>query len=184
MYDQPATTMALGDESETSSTMRTENSMTDQPSRLRRQATMMRIINVPMRRILALPFSTPLSKRLMLLYLTGRRSGRSYRQPVSYVKDGDLLLTPGGGNWKLNLEPGRPERIRLGGRDVLARPDLIDDVEEIDKALMTMTAINPRAASFIPIARREDGHFDRDGLINAVAHGFRIVGWHLDLSTE
>ena len=109
--------------------------MTDRPSRLRRQATMMRIINVPMRRILALPFSTPLSKRLMLLYLTGRRSGRSYRQPVSYVKDGDLLLTPGGGNWKLNLEPGRPERIRLGGRDVPARPDLIDS------ALMTMTAV-------------------------------------------
>jgi hypothetical protein len=176
--------MPLGDESETNSTTRTENSMTDRPPRMRRQATMMRIINVPMRRILALPFSTPLSKRLMLLYLTGRRSGRSYRQPVSYVKDGDSLLTPGGGNWKLNLEPGRPERIRLGGRDVTARRDLIDDVEDIDNALMTMTAVNPRTASFIPITRRADGHFDRDGLVNAVAHGFRIVRWHLDPSTE
>ena len=116
----------------------------------------------------------------MLLYLTGRRSGRSYRQPVSYVKAGDSLLTPGGGNWKLNLDSGRPERIRLNGRDVTARPDLIDDVSEIDTALMTMTAANPRTASFIPIARRDDGHFDRDGLINAVAHGFRIVRWNLD----
>ncbi len=95
-----------------------------------------------------------------------------------------LALTPGGGNWKLNLEPGRPERIRLGGRDVTARPDLIDDVDEIDNALMTMTAVNPRTASFIPIARRDDGHFDRDGLTNAVAHGFRIVRWHLDASVE
>lgn len=161
--------------------------MTDpkrRPPRLRRQATVMRIVNVPMRRILAVPFSTPLSKRLMLLYLTGRRTGRSYRQPVSYVKDGDLLLTPGGGNWKLNLEPGRPERIRLDGRDVTARPDLIDDVNEIDSALMRMTALNPRTARFIPIARRDDGHFDRDGLFNAVAHGFRIVRWHLDRSAE
>lgn len=157
--------------------------MTDRPPRLRLQATMMRIINVPMRRILALPFSTPLSKRLMLLYLTGRRSGRSYRQPVSYVKDGESLLTPGGGNWKLNLEPGRSERIRLNGRDVSARPDLIDNVDEIDSALMTMTAVNPRTASFIPIARQDDGHFDRDGLINAVAHGFRIVRWHLASSS-
>jgi hypothetical protein len=80
----------------------------------------MRLVNLPIRRILSLPFSTPLSKRLMLLYLTGRRSGRSYRQPVSYVKDGDSLLTPGGGNWKLNLVPGRAERIRLRGRDVTA----------------------------------------------------------------
>jgi hypothetical protein len=145
---------------------------------------LMRFINVPMRRILALPFSTPLSKRLMLLYLTGRRSGRSYRQPVSYVQDGGSLLTPGGGNWKLNLEPGRPERIRLDGRDVTARPELIDDVDEIDKALMTMTSVNPRTASFIPIGRRDDGHFDREGLINAVAHGFRIVRWYVDRPAE
>ena len=150
----------------------------------RRQATMMRIINVPMRRILALPFSTPLSKRLMLLYLTGRRSGRSYRQPVSYFGVGDSLLTPGGGNWKLNLEPGRPERIRLAGRDLTARPDLIDDLDEIDNALVKMTAMSPRTASFIPIPRQDDGRFDRDGLITAVEHGFRIVRWHLDTSSD
>ena len=158
--------------------------MTDRPPRMRRQATLMRVINVPMRRVLALPFPTPLSKRLMLVYLTGRRSGRSYRQPVSYVQDGGSLLTPGGGNWKLNLEPGRPERLRLDGRDVSARPELIDDVDEIDEALFTMTSVNPRTASFIPIARRDDGHFDRDGLINAVAHGFRIVRWHLEPSAK
>jgi hypothetical protein len=154
--------------------------MTDRPPTLRRQAMAMRIINVPMRRILALPFSTPLSKRLMLLYLTGRRTGRSYRQPVSYVRVGDVLLTPGGGNWKLNLEAGRPERIRLNGRDVSARPDLIDDVDEIDSALMTMAAVNPRTASFVPIPRRDDGHFEPAGLTKAVNHGFRIVRWHLD----
>ncbi len=95
----------------------------------------MRLVNPPMSRVLTLPLSTPISKRFMLLYLTGRRSGGSHRQPVSYVKDGDLLLTPGGGNLKLNLEPGRPERFRLDGRDVTARPDLIDS------ALMTMTAV-------------------------------------------
>lgn len=164
--------------------MKTENPMSDRPPRMRRQARAMRLVNLPMRRILALPFPTPLSKRLMLLYLTGRRSGKSYRQPVSYVRDGDLLLTPGGGNWKLNLEPGRPERIRLGGRVVTARPDQLDDIDEIDGALMTMTAVNPRTASFVPITRQDDGHFDRDGLINAVAHGFRIVRWHLNPSTE
>ncbi len=143
----------------------------------------MRVVNVPMRQLLALPFPTPLSKRLMLLYLTGRRSGRSYRQPVSYVRDGGSLLTPGGGNWKLNLEPGRPERIRLDGRMVMVRPDLVDDADEIDKALMTMTALNPNTAKFIPIARQDDGHFEREGLTNAVAHGFRIVRWHLASAT-
>jgi hypothetical protein len=76
------------------------------------------------------------------------------------------------------------KRIRLDGREITARPDLIDDVDEVDSALMIMAAVNPRSASFIPISRRDDGHFDRDGLINAVAHGFRLVQWHPDRPAE
>jgi hypothetical protein len=140
----------------------------------------MRTINVPMRRLLALPFRTPLSKNLMLLYLTGRRTGKSYRQPVSYVRYEGSLLTPGGGKWKLNLEPGRPERVRLAGRDVRARPDIVAGLDEIDSLLMIMTDASPRTARFIPIPRRDDGHFDRAALANAISHGFRIVRWHLD----
>jgi hypothetical protein len=44
----------------------------------------------------------------MLVYLTGRKTGRHYRQPVSYIRDGESLLTPGGGRWKLNLVEGQP----------------------------------------------------------------------------
>jgi len=149
------------------------------PPRMRRQARIMRMVNVPMRRILGLPFRTPLSRNLMLLYLTGRRTGKSYRQPVSYVRHDDTLLTPGGGKWKLNLVPGRPTRIRLGGRDILARPDLVADPGEVDRLLMIMTDVNPRTAGFIPIPRGEDGHFDEADLARAVSHGFRIVRWHL-----
>ena len=152
------------------------------PQRMRRQAAVMRMVNVPMRRILGLPFRTPLSKNLMLVYLTGRRTGRSYRQPVSYVRHGDSLLTPGGGKWKLNLEPGRPERVRLAGRDVRARPDIVAGLDEIDSLLMIMTDANPRTARFIPIPRRDDGHFDRAALANATSRGFRMVRWHLDSS--
>ncbi|HWF34708.1 MAG TPA: nitroreductase/quinone reductase family protein, partial [Solirubrobacteraceae bacterium] len=99
------------------------------------QAKVMRVINVPMRLVLGLPFPTPLGRRLMLVYLTGRRTGRHYRQPVSYVRDGDTLLTPGGGNWKLNLAEDHPVRIRLAGRDIVARPELIGDVDEVERLL-------------------------------------------------
>jgi hypothetical protein len=47
--------------------------------------------------LLGLLFPTPKSKRLMLVHHTGRVTGKHYRQPVSYVRDGDILLTPGGG---------------------------------------------------------------------------------------
>ena len=97
------------------------------PLRRRLQARAMRVVNVPMRRALALPFATPLSSRLMLVFLTGRRTGRSYRQPLSYVRQGDTLLTPGGGTWKRNLVEGGAVRIRLRGQDVLAVPELVGD---------------------------------------------------------
>jgi hypothetical protein len=159
--------------------MATVTSAQGPPQRMRRQAMLFRIVNVPMRRILGLPFRTPLSKNLMLLYLTGRRTGKSYRQPVSYVRDGDTLLTPGGGKWKLNLAAGRAEKIRLAGRIVQARPDIVAEPGEVDRLLMIMTEANPRAAGFIPIPRREDGHFDQDRLSAAISGGFRIIRWHL-----
>jgi hypothetical protein len=146
----------------------------------RLQARMMRVINVPMRMVLGLPFATPLSRRLMLVFLTGRKTGKSYRQPVSYVQQATTLLTPGGGKWKLNLQEGRPERIRLRGHDVLARPELVSDLDEVERLLGVMTAANPRVRSFVAIPTGPDGRLDHGRLQTAVNYGFRVVRWHLD----
>jgi len=141
---------------------------------------MFRAINVPMRFVLGLPFPTPPSGRLMLVFLTGRKTGRSYRQPVSYVRHGETLLTPGGGRWKLNLVEGRPERIRLRGRDVMARPEIVSDVDEIDRLLGVMAESNPTVARFVGVPRGPDGRFDRARLETAVRYGFRVIHWHLE----
>lgn len=148
------------------------------PLKRRLQARAFRVINVPMRFVLSLPIATPLGRSLMLVFITGRKTGRIYRQPISYAVDGDVLLTPGGGKWKLNLRPDAPVRIRLRGQDITAAPELVSDTDEVDKLLTTMVAANPRAAAFIGIARDKDGHFDRVGLERAIKYGFRIVRWH------
>jgi len=153
------------------------------PGRLTRQARMMNLVNVPMRLLLQLPFATPLSRQLMLLYVRGRKTNRIYRQPVSYVRDGETLLTPGGGRWKLNLHEGECIRIRLAGRDRLARPDLVTDVNEVEVLLRKMMQVNPRITSFAPVVR-PDGQIDRARLENAVRYGFIIVRWHLDCSPQ
>jgi hypothetical protein len=152
--------------------------LSQRPRSRRIQARLMRVINVPMRRLLGVPFPTPLGSRLMLVYLTGRRTGRHYRQPVSYVRHEDTLLTPGGGNWKLNLEEGQPVHIRLRGRDITARPELVSDLDQIETLLGVLVAKNPRSAAFIRIPRSPSGQFDRTALENAVRYGFRVVRWH------
>ncbi len=153
---------------------------TKRPLGRRIQQRVFRVLNVPMRAVLGLPFATPLSGRLMLVFLTGRKTGKSYRQPLSYVRDGTVLLTPGGGNWKLNLQAGRPQRIRLRGRDVLARPEIVADAGEIERLLAVMTAANPMAGRFVAIPKGPDGRLDPARLDAAVRYGFRIIRWHLD----
>jgi hypothetical protein len=146
----------------------------------RRQARTMRMVNVPMRAVLRLPFPTPLSANLMLVSYTGVKSGRAYLQPVSYAGDGDTLLTPGGGRWTLNLKGSRPVRLRLRGRTVPAHADLVSDPAEVEQLLEVIAAGNPRAMRFLPIPRRPDGRLDPDVLETAIRHGFCVVRWHLD----
>jgi deazaflavin-dependent oxidoreductase (nitroreductase family) len=153
--------------------------MAPNPTAMRRRQRVMRIVNVPMRTVLGMPFPTPLGGNLMLISYTGRKTGKAYRQPVSYARDGDVLLTPGGGRWTLNLRDGRPVRLRLRGRDVSARPELVTDPAEVERLLGAIARENPRAAKFVPIPRLPGGHLDPDILTAAIDHGFSIVRWHL-----
>jgi deazaflavin-dependent oxidoreductase (nitroreductase family) len=145
---------------------------------LRRRARVMRAVNVPMRLVLGMPFPTPPGRALMLLTFTGRKTGRIYRQPVSYARDGDVLLTPGGGRWTLNMTDGRPVRIRVRGRDLTARPELVTDPAEVQRLFGAIVRENPRAARFVPISRGADGRLDPAGLRAAISRGFCIVRWH------
>lgn len=152
--------------------------VTRRPLRRRAQARLMRIINVPMRLVLGLPVGTPLGGRLMLAFITGRKTGKLYRQPLSYVRQGDTLLTPGGGRWKLNLTHDRPVRLRIRGRDQFAMPEIIRDPAEVESLLDTMAAVNPAVNRFVGVPRDAQGRLDQDRLGLAIRYGFGIVRWH------
>ena len=119
---------------------------------MRRRTRIMRAVNMPMRAALSLPFATPLSGNLMLISHIGRKTGKQYRQPVSYVRDGAVLLTPGGGRWTRNLVSGRPVRIRLRGRAAAARPELVADPVEVERLLGVIAQKNPAGRPVHPDA--------------------------------
>ncbi len=144
-------------------------------------ARLMRVLNVPMRAVLGLPFPTPMGRRLMLVHHVGRKTGRRYRQPVSYAAMPDgALLTPGGGRWVRNLTDGLPVHIQLRGRKVLAVPELISDPGQLQEALGAFSAANPFAARFIPLLSGGGAKPRREALEAAARHGFRMVRWHLE----
>lgn len=130
--------------------------------------------------VLRLPFQTPMSRRLMLLSYTGRKTGRSYTIPVSYVQQGDDLLIPGGGAWKINLENRAAVRIRFRGKEYSAIPEVIRDPDEVEELVTFMMAANPAVGRFIGVPKQADGCPDREKLDEAVRGGFALVRLHLD----
>jgi hypothetical protein len=165
---------------ETNPADKTAANKAGRPLGRRIQARVMGVMNVPMRLILGLPFPTPLSGSLMLLSYKGRKTGKAYRQPVSYVQQGNTLLTPGGGNWKWNLQDSPRVRIRLRGRDVWEQPELIRDPGQIEQLLAVMAAVNPTVTAFVGVSEGPDGRLDRRKLEEAANHGFRIVRWQIE----
>jgi hypothetical protein len=107
------------------------------------------------------------------------KARRNSAHKVSYLPDGNTLLTPGGGRWKLNLKPSQCVRLPLRGRDVPARPELIRDVSEVERLLRRMQAVSSRITSFVPVGGSR-GEIDHAGLQTAINYGFALIRWHFD----
>lgn len=69
-----------------------------------------------MRFLLNSPLHWPLSRWFAILAWTGRRSGRQYSTPVSYVREGSTAWISTGDKWWHNLMPdGAPVAMRIAG---------------------------------------------------------------------
>ena len=119
-----------------------------------------------------------MSGQLMLLSFTGRRTGRSYTTPVSYVREGTDLLVPGGGAWWKNLTSGTAT-VRLQGKWHVVTPEVIREPVALSAVLGRMLAINPAIAAFTGIRLGSDGWPFAESLERERRRGFVIVRLHL-----
>ena len=140
--------------------------------------SVMRYFNPFMRLVLGSRAHRMMSGRLMLLSFTGRRTGRSYITPVSYVREGTNLLVPGGGAWWKNLASGTA-RVRLQGTWHVVTPEVIREPEALSAVLSRMLAINPAIAVFTGIRPGSDGRPFAKSLERERRRGFVVVRLHL-----
>jgi hypothetical protein len=77
---------------------------------------LLRALNPIMRVLLDSPLHWPLSRWFAILAWTGRRSGRRYSTPVSYVREGSTAWITTGDTWWRNLQVGAPVEMRVAGR--------------------------------------------------------------------
>jgi deazaflavin-dependent oxidoreductase (nitroreductase family) len=120
-----------------------------------------------------------MSRQLLLVAFTGRKTGRSYTTPVSYVREGDRLLIPGGGAWWKNLGSG-PVSVRLRGSWFSVTPEVITESSSLSEVLGRMMAANPALTVLTGIRRGADGLPAPESLERERRRGFVVVRLQLE----
>ncbi|HET6744436.1 MAG TPA: nitroreductase/quinone reductase family protein [Candidatus Limnocylindria bacterium] len=92
--------------------------------------TLLRLLNPFMRWLLQSPVHWPLSRWFAVLAWKGRKSGRDYSTPVSFVRDGSTAYVTTGDRWWRNLTGGAPVRMRVSGRWRAANAVPVTDEEQ------------------------------------------------------
>ena len=93
--------------------------------------------------LLRSPLHALLSSGLLLLTITGRHTGRRYRIPVGYQRDGDDLVVMVSEarrkQWWRNYYEPAPVSVRLRGRDRPGRAELVAPGSDEFRALVERT---------------------------------------------
>lgn len=108
-------------------------------------------VNRAVSALLRSPLHRLLSRKLLLISFTGRKSGRRFTTPVTYLRseDGRLAFFSNGGWWK-NLAGGAPVTLRIQGREQAALAEPVTDVATVVRETKAYLAKNGiKAARFI-----------------------------------
>jgi deazaflavin-dependent oxidoreductase (nitroreductase family) len=134
------------------------------------------LVNRMIRGLLRTPLLCRLvGKRLITVYVVGRKSGRRYAVPVAYTRrDGSLLVGTQFG-WARNLRTGEPVHIRLAGKRRPADVRVVADQTGVVEHFALMARDNHAFARFNKIGFDQRGDPRPEDLHLAWAAGARVV---------
>jgi F420H(2)-dependent quinone reductase len=145
------------------------------PRRVSRFWWVRRVFNPLATRILRSPLHGLMSRRLMLISFRGKKSGRYFTTPISYVQNGESLLLGVGGPWWRNFAGGVPVQVRLRGRTRDGRAEATTDEARVTEAYRTILRRNRTRARFMGIAATSDGQPDKHSIEDALQRGAAVV---------
>jgi hypothetical protein len=139
----------------------------------------MAVTNVIVRFLLRSPLHFLLSNTLMLLTYLGRKSGKRYTNPVSYMREGDVVTVFTYRSWWQNVRGGAPvlveiKRHRMGG----TAEAISDDKTAIATELLAFLRKNPTLARGYNIPLNAAGQ-PNPAAVQQAAHFVVMVRIHL-----
>ncbi len=130
------------------------------------QSLLYEALNVPMRALLRSPLHGVASRNLCIFQYAGRRSGRRFETPLSYVRDGSRiwLLSSRDTRWWTNFvqdagdtSPGAPVEVLAEGALLRGRARTIQhDREKLLASLRQFLTALPRDAMIYGIGLERD----------------------------
>ena len=106
------------------------------------------------------PLHRLLDGQTLAITVTGRRSGRDYTLPVSYLRDGETLLviSEKGRTWWKNLRGGAPVTVFQNGHRLQARGEAFVDVDRVSKFLLVILQQAPAYQHLLHVKLDASGH--------------------------
>lgn len=123
--------------------------------------------NPIMRTLLRSPLHSLVSKDMMLMTYTGRKSGKSYTPPMNYLTINGALYTISTRErvWWRNLRGGAEVELRLQGQDVPAWAESIEDQAEVAQLLEKIFEADPRMASYMDVRISPEGNPNSEDVV-------------------
>jgi deazaflavin-dependent oxidoreductase (nitroreductase family) len=116
--------------------------------------------NSIMKWLIRSPFHGLVSKSMLVIGYTGRKSGKRYETPVNYVRDGnDLLITSyQSRTWWRNMLDEAPVTVWLAGKQIRASAEAYSDSADVTRFLQAYLDHVPQQARYFNVTLDEQGH--------------------------
>ena len=123
------------------------------------------------------PLHGLLDGQTLSITVTGRKSGRSYTFPVSYVQEGEnlLLISQKNRTWWKNLRNGAPVTVFLKGRRLQASGEAFVDMEMAAKILLVILQQAPAYQRLLHIRLDETGQPENHDAFTCLAQEHVVV---------
>lgn len=110
-------------------------------------------------RLLRSPFHGLVSRGMMLVSLTGCKSGRTITTPTNYLRDGNVLWVVSWRyrKWWRNLRGGAQVRVLLAGKSVEGRGQVIEEQKSVAQSLFDYYRKVSQYAKYVQIGLDEAG---------------------------
>jgi deazaflavin-dependent oxidoreductase (nitroreductase family) len=135
-------------------------------------------VNNTMKFVLCSPVHRMVSKFILLITFTGRKSGKSYTTPVSYSQFGNQVYIFTHANWWKNLRGGAQVTLTIRGQELkgLAEP-ISEDKPAIAEKLAAHLRDVPSDAKYYAVTLDEHGNPRPDEVEKAVRTVVMIQVW-------